>query len=539
MSYVTISDLGELGVIHDLPPHRLPENAWSGGINARFQDGYCARAFGDVIVKNPPAVAPFYLMPGYGAVPVWGYTNLKKWYAVAGGAHSDVTRTTGGDYTGTRFDKWNGDWLNGVMILTNGVDLPQGWNPIAPTTPLVNLVNWPSDNRAKIFRSIKNYFVALNVTKDVTEFPTLVKWSDVTLPGQLPPSWDATDPTTQAGEYPVSGTPGPIVDGLKMRESLIVYKLGSMTSMTWVGGNDIFRWDTVSNGTGALSLGCAAQLPTGEHFVLTDELDVIIHNGRDIRSILDKKYRRFLQKEINPAFKLTSFVVLDYFLKHAIVCFPTGGSEFPNKAIIWDWTNNTWGCRDLIPCYDAKSGFDSSDDLLIELAWSDGEVFAWDDDVPLILATTAVLRPGQGAMFPDYQNTKLYLYGNKTETIGGAAFTLKLERRGLAYSGRDRRGALIVDFSRNKRVTAIRPKVKATQSTTVNLFLAAYDKEDLKSVEIPWIGPIPFDPTVDTLLDGFLLSGRFFAIRFEHSDSAADIEIHGYDIEVSATGVGP
>src|SRR3546814_15319645 len=75
-----------------------------------------------------------------------------------------------------------------------------------------------------LFRSAyKDFLIALNVTKGATNYPTMVKWSDLTGFGAVPASWDHTSPSNSAGENIINEMKVEIIDGLSLRDSFIIY----------------------------------------------------------------------------------------------------------------------------------------------------------------------------------------------------------------------------------------------------------------------------------------------------------------------------
>lgn len=191
----------------------------------------------------------------------------------------EITRTSG-NYTGDRANGFDACYLNGIVVITNNKDLPQLWLPIDWDTLLIDLTNWPASTTCKIIRAYKNYLIAFNITKNSTNYPTLVKWSHVTLPGVAPTSWDETDATVDAGEKALTDTPGKIIDVVPLKDSLIIYKENSIIRMQWVGGQDIFRWDILSTSHGLVSYGAAVEYQPGWHVMISQAGQVIKHNGQ-------------------------------------------------------------------------------------------------------------------------------------------------------------------------------------------------------------------------------------------------------------------
>ena len=61
------------------------------------------------------------------------------------------------------------------------------------------------------------------ITQTGGAFPSMFKWSDLTLAGLPPGSWDPDNPNTSAGENILEELNTPIVDGLPLRSIFVIY----------------------------------------------------------------------------------------------------------------------------------------------------------------------------------------------------------------------------------------------------------------------------------------------------------------------------
>jgi hypothetical protein len=280
--------------VEDVAPHELPPEAWTLGQNVRFQDKSAIRMLGESQVEGAPTVVPNYLFPSPSVSDsFWVYTDLAKFYATVGGVHTDITNA-GGDYTGGLDDAWNGGWLNGLMLLNNGIEDPQLWDPISAGQRLVDLTNWPATTQCKVMRVFQEFLMALYVTKSSVEFPTMVKWSHPADPGSVPVTWDESDATKLAGELPIGDTAGFIVDGKRLGPSFMVYKEDAIVRMDRVQTNDVFTKRPISLRTGLMAQECAQEWQRGQHVLLTRDADVVLTDGQVLRPITDRRVRRRL-----------------------------------------------------------------------------------------------------------------------------------------------------------------------------------------------------------------------------------------------------
>ena len=123
---------------------------------------------------------------------------------------------------------------------------------------------------------LQNFLVALNITRSGTNKPRLVAWSQSSDIGALPTTWTSSS-TNDAGEVDLAEAYSPIVDGLPLRDSFIIYTQDSTHRMDYVGGDSVMRFQKIMGMSGLLTTNCAVEFD-GWHFAVTGS-DVIIHDG--------------------------------------------------------------------------------------------------------------------------------------------------------------------------------------------------------------------------------------------------------------------
>jgi len=525
MARATIRVSGQHGIVPDLPQLDIPPTAWTRLENVQLREKYIVRGKGEQgNLFGTPSVVPHYLFPAPAAAQLyWLYTDLDKVYAYVGGTHTDITKVSG-DYTGDLTDKWMSTWLTGVMILNNGVDNPQQWNPMEAATKLTDLSNWPVNTTAKVMRGFRNYLVAGNVTKTSENYPTLIKWSAPADPGTVPSSWDETDPATQAGEYPLSETSGEIVDMAVLGRNNTIYKKDAIIMMSWVGGQNIFRFDTLSSRIGLLASNCVKEFMPGHHVALTHEGDVIHVAGNRVQSIATARVRREIQTLLDSDNRENAFVALSIATKEVLIFLPTGGSVYCNKVYIWNYETDAWVTRDCSDILDAREGF--YDATSVSDAWDDATE-NWEDATRVweeSLSTSPKIRL-LGA-FPTDNDVRLLQASQK---LGSQAYSSVIERRQLPLLGTN--GRSIVDPQAVKLVTEIWPLVEAPRSINMKVYVGM---QDVPEGDITWNGPYDFDPTTDEKVD-VLLEGKYPAVRFV-CDDEVDWKFYGYHVEVHDVG---
>ena len=529
MARISIFNIGAAGIVRDIPPHLLPPEAWSDGQNVRFKDNKVQKFTGEALIFDPPTVPPYWALAVQGPANVlWLYAGLTKIYTVdAGGTHFNITRQSVGtdvDYTGNAGDKWNGGLLGGIPVLTNGVDVPQSWNPAATSQRLVDLPNWDATKLAKYIVPFKSYLVALNITESGTVKPHKVLWSHPADPGTVPMSWDITDPTKDAGDVELTDAQsGVIRDALQLRDNLIIYNDNSIWGMQFVGGTFIFRFFKIFDQSGILAHNCVGLLPKkAQHFVATGD-DLVVHDGQTMQSVVDKSWRRFIDAHINPDQLDNSFVVTNPLQDEQWFCFPEVGSTLPSLAVVWNTKDNTVGARDLsstdfialgvLDVAQATQTWDGSTS-----SWS-GAGFPWDG--------RGFAPQSLGLLKLDSTNTQL-LQMDTTNQLNGINMSSFIERQGLALVGRDRQNNPKTDMTKRKLLTRIWIEAEGGPFT-----VQAGAQEDLNANVVYDAGQT-FTPGTDSYVD-VTANGRFLAVKFS-SNTDVTWQLHSYDLEVSVMG---
>jgi hypothetical protein len=516
MPLVRVPSVGAVGVIKDLSQHELPNNAWTDAKNIRFLDGYAYQFYGHGEVYNSPSFTPQYVMPcNVGGNRYWVYATASKIFCVTitGGVavHTDITPASA--RSGVT-NKWTGTLLSGVPILNSGdtSNGPMYWS-LNPANKFAELPNWPANTYCKSLRSFKNFLIALNVTKSGQNYPFMVKWSHPADPGALPVTWDQTDATKDAGEADLAEGYDPIVDGLQLRNSFMIYKQASCWRMDYIGGPYVFQFSKVLGTSGALNPNCVVEVD-GFHVVLTGS-DVIVHDGQSAQSVLDKQTRRYLFQNIDVDNPDKCFVFKNPFFNEVFVCYPSIGSSSCNMAMVWNYKDRTVSFREIPNINHAASG--PVDNGLIG-NWAQDSA-PWDSDLTLWNGPDFVPSTARAIMAS--ANTKLYMM-DSSASFDGVIPHAYIERRGLSFGAPET----------IKLVRGIRPRIVGNTGEKVKLRVGWSNDDPYAD---PTWGPVMEHVIGDTIANDCLVSGRYIAIRFE-TGTAYQWRLDSYDLDVETGG---
>lgn len=508
---IRVPNAGGVGVIKDLSVHDLPLGAWTDASNIRFLDGSAYQFLGHGEAYNTPSEAPQYLMPILvGGVRYWLYATAGKVFVVtnASGAavHTDITHAT--PRAGI-VNAWTGCVFGGIPILNTGdtSKVPMYWDQNL-AHKFLDLPAWPAGTYCKSLRTFKNSLVALGITKAGASLPYMVKWSSIADPGALPATWNPADATKEAGENDLAEGQDPIIDGLQLRDSFMIYKESSIWRMDFIGGDYVYRFLKVLGTSGALNRNCIVEAD-GYHVVLTGS-DVIIHDGQSPTSILDKQSRRYLFQSIDTAAKDRCFLFKNPFLNEVFICYPSIGATSCDRAMVWNSKDRTVSFRTLPNLNHANFGaVDSS----LGGSWAQ-DSDPWDSD--LTAWNGPDFTPDTARVVMGSADTKIFML-DASASFNGAAPVSYLERRGLSFD----------DAEHLKLVRSIRPRITGNVGETVVIQVGGSDD--------PYAEPT-YDATMThvigtTVSNDCMVTWRYVAIRFE-SGTALQWRLDSYDVDI-------
>lgn len=508
---ISVPNAGAIGLNRDLSDHELPLGAFTDSEDIRFLDGYAHQFFGYGEVFDGVSITPHHLTPVIiGNDRYWIYASLEKLYAATSIngviTHTDLTRSSGGDYSASA-NQWTSAVIGGIPVMNAGntSDVPQRWD-LDILNKFVALDNWPAATYCKSMRVYKQFLVALNITKPAGNFPFMVKWSNPAVPGSLPTSWSETDPTNDAGEFDLAEGQDPIVDGLQLRDSFMIYKEASVWRMDHTGGPFVFRFQKVLGVSGAMNRNCIVEID-GYHVVLTNN-DIIIHDGVQSNSVLDKMTRRWLFQNIDVESFDKSFVFKNPFFNEVCICFALVGSPIPNRAIVYNYKDKTVSSRRLP---DINCAADGAIEEGLNGKWSQ-DPDSWESDTTAWNSPDLV--PSLSRVMMGSSN-KLYLLDSGL-SLNGSLPQSFMERRGLSFG----------DPQSIKLVKGIRARITGILGSKIAVMVGSQNdpyEEPTYTTSEHIIGT--------TIRNDLFVSGRYIAIRFENIDSF-QWRLDSYDIEV-------
>lgn len=535
MPLIPFRGLGSLGIIKDLPPTDIPLGAFTGGNNVRFSNGASMRApgwrTGSPDIGFSPSGTFRYTVPGgaeltfipgpYGAIRVRN----------SAGAITDAHPAAPLVLAASQF---TGCSLGSVFYLNRETHVPRYWGPASST--FASIPGWTSTDRCEVLRSFKDFLVAFNVTKNGTPNPNLVKWSDAALAGAPPASWDHTDPTKLAGETPLAEINGPIVDAMNLRDAMIIYGQREVWLMEYVGNQFIFRFRRLFNDGGILNRNCAIEIE-GKHFVFGVD-DIYVHDGVSRQSIAEGRVRDFVFRNIDISKVDRCFVAHNVASKEILFCYYSGdgdaqfgGGEGVNRAVVYCYTNDTWGIMDMPNVFGPMSlapaiGGLTYDTVTSDYASTGGSYQNSSGSLRLLPLAAVRLLTGRIAsnrisLLDNIDRGSLSSFPLDTSILTPAY--LEKEHIDLDDSGSD--------LTTYKTIYGVVPQVRIRTDIPIKFTFGA---NDLHGLSPEWEAPVDYYPRQDYRVDT-RMSGRYLALRVD-VPTPDDFSLTGFDAYVSSNG---
>lgn len=430
------------GAIYDLPAQQVPPDKYTLAANVRFQEGAVERGQGALEVSPAAPHVPeklvytwdasndYWLYPGADQISVWN-----------GVLHTDITPV--GHPAGLQEQFWTACVFNQIPVINHpGLVAPVFWDRQL-ANPMSAIPAWPAGWGTFNIRTFKNFMLALGRFEVGQDYDgQLINWSDAAPPGSLPGEWVAT-PTNLAGDAVLSDTAGAVVDGVSLRDGFIIYKENSTFLMEFIGGAQVMSIRKIFESMGALAEGCVTEV-NGKHIVLTDG-NIVSHDGLSVDEIGTNTMRRYLFADMHSQHYRRSIVRHDQANRAVIIAYPdTESNGWINKAIVWNYIDNTWS-QSFLP-----SGLETNKDYITDLAYGayttsqifpevdwDSATDEWDDNhVPWDYDNE---RPGRNqgvsAIAGTINNLAL---GGYADDFVGEVIPFLLEKTGIDLDQTDR-----------------------------------------------------------------------------------------------------
>jgi hypothetical protein len=545
---IPVRNLSQQGIIRDAHPPALPLTAWSGGRNVIFANGKAMRSPIWRLIKNGTQGTSTSPVQHCATLPATsGFDTLVLARAdgsLALYASGVITEASEVGFTprSTTDAPWTSCVLGDVFYINRPDAPPRALIP--GTTQFIELPNWPNGWRTNVIRQFQDTIMALGITQGAASIPSQVNVSDIAFFGQVPDSWDTTDPTKLAYSNDLAQIDGPILDGLRLSDRFLFYTRTQVWEMTATGSfNYAFR--LLFSNAGIINTNCVVE-KDGLHYVF-GSLDCYATDGTSIKRLGEGRIREWFYRTMQKGFIKRNFVALLPETNEVMFSHVSGDPDTAwknptgcNAAWNYNITSDTWAPVDLP---NVSSMTLCSVDAVYTWAGATGLTWAtmggsWYDQATGNGArrALAVNNPlSDPASIGVVEGTGRVL-GYDFVDRGQMAFAQDpscdapsyLQRTGIDLAGPDG-GQSPIGIT--KVLRGVYPEVTVSRPLTLTV---DFSGSMAMSAPIVWEQSMTFDPLVDDKVDS-RESARFLAIRFTFQPDA-DTEISAFDLDVVANG---
>lgn len=407
---VPIQGVDQVGLVQDISPVALPQNAFSDCRNVRFRDSAVSKMEGEVNIlpyidtQNDEDVVQYvawwpnpnlaFANAGYYLIivqQVSGTTLVDNAYLVQVGELGDNNAritleptAASPNFKGTF--RTNGNWQHTffqggfTLIVNNGLEAPRfildsedntitanvsdfaelpGWDSYAVVTDTTTVP--PTETTiatvtAGVVRAFGDFLVAGNlIERDsdnavVRGLPGIIRSSDIAAPGNVPQNWNPfLGASNTADEFTITND-GIVQDMVELQGNLFIYSNSSISLMTRTGNAQVpLSIRPVTTAYGAITTDSVLEFD-GRHFVVGGQ-DIYVFGGHpgSIQSVADGKVRRAFYRKLNPLHIDNTFVLRYQQRDELWICFANTDSTsgLVNEALIYNYRLNNWTSRDL------------------------------------------------------------------------------------------------------------------------------------------------------------------------------------------------
>lgn len=533
-----LRNLAKYGVITDIDPYDLAPEAFSAGVNVRFRNGKITGAPVFRNVLHTSNTAPRFV---FSSNPTAGLDLLFVGYQ-----NGNVSQIIGSTETSVSTTGWAASAVEAVWSSVTLADVTyvnrsdrSPWYMRTTDSKFQDLssAGWSSTWQAQILRTCGGALVALNVTKNGTSYPQMVKTSSIPLAGSVPASWDQTQPNTLATENTLADMAGAIVDGCRLGSDLIIYGQNEATRMTPNGQFTEFNYEPLPFQKGAINANCSLE-KDGTNIVFGPN-DIWRHDGTSEKSICEGKVRDYIYASINMKKANRCFVVHNPKLTEIAFCYVSGdglcnftGADGCNRAAVWNYANDTWTFDDLPFVYGACQANVSN---------------------PTTYATITATYDTVGGSYQDqedgYKRVPVYVgEGNSTYGLTASLYGFDLYGQGsvvtyavdtfatapryLERTGIDLDEVAGIDLRDWKVLRSLYPQVRF--GVGAQPLMIDGGSSETFGADAAYLGYQSYDGSTVTKCD-FNVAGRFLSLRIKQADYR-ELTIAGLDFEFGRHG---
>jgi hypothetical protein len=440
----------------------------------------------------------------------------------------------------TNDNPWTHAQVEGISYLARAGMIPYVRNILTDAAYSLIGGDWVQTDTAAIVRGYQDFTLMLNINRNGTPLPTMVKWNNPPVYSSAVSDifWNPTNPNYISGENTLGEMRDPIRDGATLGANFVIYSQNQMWMMSYVGGEDVFYFQRIPYEGGIINANCVVEV-NSQHYVFGDN-DIYVHNGLQYQSLAQGRVRRRIFNTIDRSKQNSCFVSHDPVAKLIHFCYATlqdeanfAGSNFCNQSATYNYQDDTWQFMDLPNIV----GGTEANASLVQDTFGDASNSYGLYNAPYTSFSgggTPRISVMLGVSDPNLGLTASQVYAVDLPSIGivnlpAEPETLKtayVERTGLSL---DIQG---IPLRAYKLVQSAVPM--AEFDDTDSTFTVQFGSSDLPEQTPTYRSSVTYDPNTDYKID-MMVAGRYLAFKFSTS-SISNFNISGMDCEIKAMG---
>ncbi len=326
------------GVRYDVPRNIMPVRNQPEGKNAKLYYGVNQKEYGTSIYATGVGSvlgAPINLLyearfPNASALEVFTHTGVFKYSSGA-----DTFVSDGQVFSGTYEDFWSALIYNDQFFYTQGINNIQIKSSISATgTDWVSAVS-PDTYKAWAIGAHHEHLNLYHTIENGAEFGKRVRW---TVKGVLPATTAFS--AGLAGGIDLPDVEGDIRTAVPIGNDYAIYGDRSIHVQSWVGGEEVYRFEKQMAGVGTPSRRGVASYQD-VNWVFSHENIYEYYGGSDLRPIGDPVKRRIFST-INQSALGQVWVEYDDREQEVLFHIPTGSSTRPDTVWVYRIPDKSW-----------------------------------------------------------------------------------------------------------------------------------------------------------------------------------------------------
>lgn len=373
------------GIFLATPKDAIPARGWSDLYNVRCDSGVIRTSpgwtrFGDTSLDGPiKRLDQLFLLDG--TDHLIAITNAKVWrWDIATEAWIDITGAT--PLTGAIDDLVDSDTAFDLFVFTDNFSRVRKWTGTGNQAVLGGLTSCEDGlgtgtidcQAAKSLTSFAGFLHLANTIENGDRKAQRWRWSRF----ENAEGWDNIATYGQAGFADLTDGPDKLQKVKRLGgDFLALYKEKSIHIAQYVGPPTVWARRLAAPGVGLLSPGAVADLGSEHVFVGTE--NIYLFNGLSLKPIGHQVFNTFIN-ELNPSAVHMMWSHVIHEENEIIFAYPSGGNTTPNKAMVYNYFNDSWTFRDMpfitMGYYRRTDSVDPWDD---DTDTWDSDTSRWDD----------------------------------------------------------------------------------------------------------------------------------------------------------------